>query len=80
MDQKKEKENKYGTTRANMSNVINKGVNMCCKAVPPNLFTVLRLIFEPITGVEKQKDYLEEFPSISKHYVTVTSNSTFISS
>ena len=57
--------NKYGTTRANMSTVMDEGVQMCCKSVTSNLFTVVCLLVEPITSIEKPKGYLEAYLSIS---------------
>ena len=41
--------NKYGTTRANMSRVMNKGVMMHHKEVITNLLTVVGLLVEPST-------------------------------
>ena len=56
--------NKYGTTRANMSTVMNEGVKMRCEAVTADFFTVVGLLVEPSTAIAKTKDYLEAYTSI----------------
>ena len=66
-------ENKYGTTRANMSTVINEGSEMHCKAVTTQVFTVL--LVELGTSIAKSKSYLEAYPSIRQTSFTVTCNS-----
>ena len=50
---------KFGTKRANMSMVMNKGVKMHCKAVTANLFAVLGLLVEPSTAISKPNFFLE---------------------
>ena len=57
-------ENKYGTTRENMTTVINAGVKMHWKAVKTKVFTVVGLLFELGTAVAKPKVYLEAYTSI----------------
>ena len=42
----KQTANKYGTTRAKMSTVMNEGVKMRCKAVTTNFLKLLGLIIE----------------------------------
>ena len=56
--------NKYGTTRANMSRVINKGVMMNCKVVIRNSLTVLGPICKPSTDNVKPKGSVEAYLSI----------------
>ena len=46
-------------TRSNMSTVTNKGVNMRCKAVTENLFTVAGFIVEPSKDIVKPNVSLE---------------------
>ena len=59
---KKQTENKYGTTRENMSMVTNQGVKINSKAAMAQLFTVI--LVQLGTGIEKYKGSLEAFPSI----------------
>ena len=40
-------------TRANISTVINEGVKVSCKSVKANLLTVVGLLVEPSTAIEK---------------------------
>ena len=47
-----------------MSTVMNEGVDMSCKAVMDNFFTVVYLLVGPSTGIVKPKGYLELSPSI----------------
>ena len=63
-----------------MSTVMNEGVNMRCKLVTYQVFTVVDLLVEISTSTEITKGYFEAYPSIRKLYVTVTSNSPVISS
>ena len=42
---------KYGTTRENMPTVMNKGVNIHCKSVTENAFTLVGLLVEPSTAI-----------------------------
>ena len=51
----KQTANKYGTTRANMSTVMNEGVKVCCKATATNFFTVVGLLVELSTATSKTK-------------------------
>ena len=53
--------NKYGTTRANMSRVMNKGVMMHCKEVITNSLTVLGPICKPSTDNVKPKGSIETY-------------------
>ena len=46
-------------TRKNMSNVVNKGVKIHCKAVRANFFTVMGLLVELITYTVKPKGSIE---------------------
>ena len=46
-------------TRANISNLMNEGVRINCKAVTTNCFAVLGLIFGVSTAIEKPKGYIE---------------------
>ena len=71
--------NKYGTTRANMSMVMEEGVVMHCKSVMSNLLTVLVLLFEPSTDIAKPKFYLEAYLYIRQPPITVTSRNPVIS-
>ena len=48
-------EKKYGTTKSNMSTVVNKGVKMRCEAVTEKLFIVVGIRIEPGTSIEKPK-------------------------
>ena len=52
--------------RSNMSTVMNKGVEMCCKSFTANLFTVVGLLVEPSTYISKPKGSLEAYISIIK--------------
>ena len=47
-----------------MSTVINKGVNICCKAVMDNVLTVLVLLVVHSTSIAKPKDSLETYSYI----------------
>ena len=47
-----------------MSTLMNKGVNMHCKTVMTNFFTVVVLLVEIITAIKKPKGYLDEYSSI----------------
>ena len=47
-----------------MSTVMNKGVKIHCKAFTTKLFTVLGLLVEIGTSIEKSKIYLEVYTSI----------------
>ena len=47
-----------------MSKVMNKGVNTSYKTVTNQVFTVVGLIVELITAIEKLKGYLEASTSI----------------
>ena len=49
----KQTENKYGTTRAKMSTVMNEGVEIHCKLVMTQVFTVL--LVEIVTAISKPK-------------------------
>ena len=46
----------------------NKGVMMRCKTITANLLTIVRLLVEPITPLEKPKASLEESLSIRQPY------------
>ena len=70
-------EEKNGTKRANMSTVMNKGVNMSYKYVTEKLFTVVGLLVEPITAIGK-KGSLQEYISIRYYYLAVTYSITVI--
>ena len=61
-----------------MSTVINEGVEMCCKAVTPNLFTAVGFLIEPSTSITKPKDYLEVCLSIMQPPIALTSSSPVI--
>ena len=58
------KANKYGTTRAKMSTVMNEGVDIRCKAVTNQVFAVVGLIVELGTAIVKLMGSLEAYPSI----------------
>ena len=45
---------------------------MCFKAVKANFFTVVGLIIEPRSDIEKPKDSLETSISIRQPHITVT--------
>ena len=59
-----------------MSTAMNEGVDIHCKAVTTQVFTVL--LVELGTAISKSKVSLEAYPSIKQTYVTVTSNSPVI--
>ena len=61
-----------------MSRETNEGVMMRFKTITANLSTILHLLVEPITSLEKQKAYLEESISIRKPW-TVNSSKPVIS-
>ena len=48
-----------------MSTVMNKGVEIRCKAVTTHVFTVVGLLVELGTPVAKSKGYLRAYPSIT---------------
>ena len=62
-----------------MSNLMNKGVNIRCKAITASFFTVVWILVEPSTFIEKNS-YFEEYPSSRQLSITVTSSSTAIPS
>ena len=68
----------YGTTRANMSTVMNKGVKIHCKEVTANFFIVVGLVVEPSKDIAKTKSYIETSSPISQPSITVTSCSSVI--
>ena len=43
---------------------MNKRVEICCKSVTTQLFTVVGLIVEPSTAIEKPKSYIQESVSV----------------
>ena len=53
-----------GTTRSSMSMVMNEGVEIHFKAVMIQVFTVVGLIVELGTAIEKPKGYIKAYPSI----------------
>ena len=55
----KETAKKYGTARANISTVMNKGVKMLYKVTTTKIFTFLAVIVELSTYVSKPKGSLE---------------------
>ena len=63
-----------------MSTVMNEEVKICCKAVTEKMFTVVGLLVELSTYIEKPKGYIEASLSIRRPSVTVTYNSPVISS
>ena len=65
MEEKIKQENKYGTTKPNMSAVMNKGVNICCKPVTTGVFTSVGIIVELSTSITKSNISLEEYHSIN---------------
>ena len=73
------KVNKYGTTRANISRVTNKGVMMCFKAVTSNFLTLVGRFVEPSTAIENPKRFLEANISIRKSPIKLTSSNMAIS-
>ena len=48
-----QKATKYGTTRSNMSTVMNEGVKMCCKIVTAKFFAEVDILVETSTSNEK---------------------------
>ena len=72
----KQTEIKYEMTRAKMSTVMNKGVDIHCEAVTTQVFRVL--LVELGTSIEKSKGSLGAYPSIRQPSVTVTSNSPVV--
>ena len=62
-----------------MSRVMNEGVMMRFKAVTANLLTVVGLIVEPSTAIEKPKGSLGVSLSIRQPPITVTSSNLVIS-
>ena len=56
---------KYGTTRAKMSTVMNKGVKIHCKAVTTQVFTVVVLLVELGTYIAIENRSLGPYPYIS---------------
>ena len=71
-------ENKYGTTRENISKGTNKGFMMCHKTITANLLTMVGLLVEHITPLAKRKDYIEALLSISRHTWKVTYSKSVI--
>ena len=74
-----QKANKYGTTRANMSTVMNEGVRMRYKVVTANLLKVVGLLVEPSTVISKPVSSLKAYISIRQPTISVTSSSPIIS-
>ena len=64
-------------TTAKMSSDMNKRVVMRCKTITSNLLTVVRLLVEPSTAVEK-KGSLEASIYIRRTTLTLTSSKTII--
>ena len=62
-----------------MSRKTNDGVMIRYKKITANLLTIVRLLVEPITSLEKTKDSLEAYLSISEPPWTVTSSKPVIS-
>ena len=60
----KSNRNKYGTKRANISTVMNGGVEIHCKAVTTQVFTVLCLLGELGIDITKSNYYFEASTSI----------------
>ena len=57
--------NKYGTTRANISTVIDElGIQYTLQSSNDHFFTVVGLLVEHITTIAKPKVSLEGYPSI----------------
>ena len=54
----------YGMTRAKMSTVMNEGVKISFKVVTTQLFTVVGLLVEISTAIEKSKGSIVAYPSI----------------
>ena len=48
-----------------MSTVIDEVVKICCKEITTQLFTVVGLLGELGTPIEKPMGYIEAYPSIS---------------
>ena len=65
-------------TRGNISKFMNEGVNIICKAVTNQFFTVLGLIVELVTDILKSNGDLEASTPNMQIYVTVTYNSPVI--
>ena len=63
----------YGTTRANMSTVMNEEVRICCKSVTAQVFTLVGLLVELSIVIKKSNGSLEASPYIRYTYVMVTS-------
>ena len=57
---------------------MNEGVDIRCKTFTTQVFTVLGLLVEFGTVIEKSQGYLTASTYISKPYVKVTSNRTVI--
>ena len=55
---------KYGTKRANISPLIDKGVKMCYRAATNKFLLVAGLLVELITFPAKPKGYLEAYTYI----------------
>ena len=54
---------------------MNEGVEVSCKSVMEQVFTLVDLIVKLSTSISKSKVWIEVFPSIRQPSVTVTSNS-----
>ena len=52
---------------------MNGGVNMCCKSVVSNFFTVVVILVEPGTAISKPKSFPEASLSVRQTYIAVTS-------
>ena len=74
----KQIENKYGTTRAKMSMVMNEGVKIHCRSITTQVFTVVGLLVEIDKSIEKSKGRPEASLSTRYPSVTVTSTSPVI--
>ena len=61
----KQTENKYVTTRSNMSTVMKQGAEINYKSFTTQVFMVVGLLVEFGSAISKSKGYLEESPSIS---------------
>ena len=53
MEEQSKNKIKFGTTRANMSTAMNKGIEIRCKAVTHQAFIVTGLIFELSIALEE---------------------------
>ena len=71
---------KHGTTRANMPRKTNEGVMILCKTITANLLTIVGLLVEPITSLEKPKGFIWGSLFNKQHPITLTSKYTVISS